>query len=1216
MSKVTAFLLAALFLCVFGSVSNAQVGLIIYTGQSTADLYMGTLTDPNFTKIEFFRGAKKLGEIIQNGPNGGIVTDSGLVTGSQYQYEFRAHRTGGGFVQGAVGGYSFVTAGDIRGLLTRKDVVNKRANLIDSVFIYPGGDFLGTGVIVSGGEMHLAPGADVTYSLVNSKIAGITIYDTGDPQYPPGKFTASGGRLKELNIISAGQVGPLANVTLLGSRFDLNSTYPCVMTKCTLDASADPVGGTYWMVISAPNFTVNASECLIRESSQLIGAGTADKCIVENDASLLGSNISNSEFRSNGQLTLRPADVPTSCRGSKFKGGTSNSSIALANKSVVEFNLMEAGTTMTLNSRDAGFDSADVKGVHINYNHFERDGNSALILSTMFVDTIDVTKNYWGLCNGPYNSERIGRAAHFDPFLRVKYAGTSYWFDMGVDKKTVIADGEDQVVFTGHFWNVLSESDSAGATVDYLVRILGDTLMSGTLTMDANGQCTLPVKVPIAYRTAIAMEVYFKSIQCIDQGYIIFVTEPQGADLEILEASAMQVMQGETSIINNKPFMVKAQINTSEPVAGKFGVRVKVNGVDYDTFYVLDKKNLGVDYSFENPMTEISLPRAESPYLYFPINNTTLNPGNTNIVVTIDPPDATNPKGRVIEVNENNNVFYIPVKITGTTWANEGGANASVFVQPIDGFPIKNLDALTRMADTARSFIEKTWPMKAGQISFERSATVADYLWISPDTLKMETWEYYLMKAYKQMRIANPAHDRYVFSVDRDWFGWRMHPVDFSHRLSQTLSWSGIYDLMVVSAQSHQFLVHSLGHSFGLRRHDMAGSDIDMQEEYYNFFVGKEVYDAVDPFGNRIIHYGINNKVGYLQKAYCFMGMSKTTNDSYRFNTWVCDVDYAKLQKEFSLFRSDRPGFSKGLAAKTIFVEGSVDSTTRAFSFGPWLKLDNATLSNMVDSSLATHVFRFLDGGGAELSRYYYRPTFQALGLDEGADAPFMTKEYFAFVAPFSDNVKKVVVETAAGAPVAERIVGSNAPVVTSDYPKSGDNVPEGGSFIAKWSATDADGDTEFWYTVYFSTDGGTTWQLVTFESKLTEAIIKAAKGMNYKLRIIGYDGILSSETTVTFNILTSTENPSAPGSFVLHQNFPNPFNPSTTLRYEVPAAGWVSVDVFDALGRPVETLFSGYQDAGSHALIFDAVNRPSGTYTAVLRTGDRTATIHMLLSK
>lgn len=71
----------------------------------------------------------------------------------------------------------------------------------------------------------------------------------------------------------------------------------------------------------------------------------------------------------------------------------------------------------------------------------------------------------------------------------------------------------------------------------------------------------------------------------------------------------------------------------------------------------------------------------------------------------------------------------------------------------------------------------------------------------------------------------------------------------------------------------------------------------------------------------------------------------------------------------------------------------------------------------------------------------------------------------------------------------------------------------------------------------------------------------------------------------------------SSPGAFALFQNYPNPFNPSTTIRYTVPAAGDVSVRVYDLLGREVRTLAAGFHQAGSYRVRFDASGLSSGVY-------------------
>lgn len=66
-----------------------------------------------------------------------------------------------------------------------------------------------------------------------------------------------------------------------------------------------------------------------------------------------------------------------------------------------------------------------------------------------------------------------------------------------------------------------------------------------------------------------------------------------------------------------------------------------------------------------------------------------------------------------------------------------------------------------------------------------------------------------------------------------------------------------------------------------------------------------------------------------------------------------------------------------------------------------------------------------------------------------------------------------------------------------------------------------------------------------------------------------------------------------------LDQNYPNPFNPSTTIAYQLSAAGYVSLIVYDLLGRPVAELETGYHQAGSYASKWDASRAASGVYYA-----------------
>jgi cyclomaltodextrinase / maltogenic alpha-amylase / neopullulanase len=76
------------------------------------------------------------------------------------------------------------------------------------------------------------------------------------------------------------------------------------------------------------------------------------------------------------------------------------------------------------------------------------------------------------------------------------------------------------------------------------------------------------------------------------------------------------------------------------------------------------------------------------------------------------------------------------------------------------------------------------------------------------------------------------------------------------------------------------------------------------------------------------------------------------------------------------------------------------------------------------------------------------------------------------------------------------------------------------------------------------------------------------------------------------------------PAKFGLEQNYPNPFNPSTTIRFAIPAAGMVSLKIYDVLGREVSGLVNSTMQAGSYQVQWNAVGMPSGMYVYELRAG------------
>lgn len=89
-----------------------------------------------------------------------------------------------------------------------------------------------------------------------------------------------------------------------------------------------------------------------------------------------------------------------------------------------------------------------------------------------------------------------------------------------------------------------------------------------------------------------------------------------------------------------------------------------------------------------------------------------------------------------------------------------------------------------------------------------------------------------------------------------------------------------------------------------------------------------------------------------------------------------------------------------------------------------------------------------------------------------------------------------------------------------------------------------------------------------------------------------------------------------SPSAFTLKQNFPNPFNPDTKIRYALSAANFVKLTVFNSLGQKVRTLVRARQNSGIHQVDFKAADLPSGSYFYTLRVGSETETRRMILKK
>jgi hypothetical protein len=141
-------------------------------------------------------------------------------------------------------------------------------------------------------------------------------------------------------------------------------------------------------------------------------------------------------------------------------------------------------------------------------------------------------------------------------------------------------------------------------------------------------------------------------------------------------------------------------------------------------------------------------------------------------------------------------------------------------------------------------------------------------------------------------------------------------------------------------------------------------------------------------------------------------------------------------------------------------------------------------------------------------------------------------------------------------------------------------------------------------------------------EPTYTDSNLTTGLTFYYRVSAIDANGNESGYSDeVSAPILSIEENEGLPAEYALHPAYPNPFNPASTIRYDLPQASEVSLIVYDILGREVKRLVDGYIEPGYHQTMWagkDQFGRsvPSGIYIARLVTPEYSKSIKMLLLK
>ena len=100
------------------------------------------------------------------------------------------------------------------------------------------------------------------------------------------------------------------------------------------------------------------------------------------------------------------------------------------------------------------------------------------------------------------------------------------------------------------------------------------------------------------------------------------------------------------------------------------------------------------------------------------------------------------------------------------------------------------------------------------------------------------------------------------------------------------------------------------------------------------------------------------------------------------------------------------------------------------------------------------------------------------------------------------------------------------------------------------------------------------------------------------------------------YNTTTSIKDILTPKSYITIENYPNPFNSTTVIRWQSPISGQTTLVVFDVFGRKVKTLFDEFKQQGEYTMHFESGELPSGTYFYQLRVGNHITTNKMMIMK
>lgn len=349
-----------------------------------------------------------------------------------------------------------------------------------------------------------------------------------------------------------------------------------------------------------------------------------------------------------------------------------------------------------------------------------------------------------------------------------------------------------------------------------------------------------------------------------------------------------------------------------------------------------------------------------------------------------------------------------------------------------------------------------------------------------------------------------------------------------------------------------------------------------------------------------------------------FTRVDPTSGSGYLFiNPFVLDPNNTNIMY---LAGGDRPWRNSNL---TGILMGS-NSTTSV----NWTNLDSSQISGATITALGIST--------APANRLYFGTNngkvYRLNGANSGNPAPtdiwtgkgFPAGAYVSCIAVSPTNADSAMIVFSNYSVVSLFLTtngGTNWTSVAGNLEQSPNGTGNGPS--CRWAAIVPGSLTSYYFVgtstgIYSTTTlngASTVWALEGSTIMGNVVVDMIDVRISDALIVIGTHGNGVYSGTVPVTGVQLSDN-TVPSNFELKQNFPNPFNPSTTIQFSLPKEVHVVLKVYDLVGREVTTLVDEIKPRGDHSVIFDAGKLASGLYVYQIQAGEFRSARKMLFTK